>query len=89
MSEIVNLGDYGMQQKIKELTEVAAGFRDAIERCDVGQLPVGFDNFPFGSSGDAVLLLGTYLKRNGYGDFDYMSAERGDASKNTYCTHAW
>ena len=81
--------DYAMQQQIEELTEVAACFRDAIERCDVSQLPVTFENFPFGSCGDAVLLLGTYLRKNGHGDFYYMSAESGDASKNTYCTHAW
>lgn len=60
----------------------AKKFRDAIVRAGKGVL-LTLDNFPFGSCGDASILLAEYLEELGYGSFDYVCGSRNDSS------HAW
>lgn len=69
-----------------KIFKICSAFRKAIEiRKD--QLGVVFKNFPAGSCGDTTLLLGTFLKHIGYGDFYYKFkeiSENGDSK-----SHAW
>nr|WP_319390503.1 hypothetical protein [uncultured Cohaesibacter sp.] len=69
------------------LTKMAGQFRKAIEITPIKSLPVTMKNFPFGSCGDATLLLGHYLKSNGFGIFQYALGERGAGEKRH--SHAW
>lgn len=76
---------------LERIRSLAARFRAAIERCDRQTLPVGFEQFPRGSCGDAALLLGTYLAAQGLGGFEYVSGSRGrrDIDPPTWQSHAW
>ena len=67
----------------------AERFRVALERTDESLLPESLNNFPYGSGGDASILLGTYLLESGLGKFDYVAGERGSKAKNTWRSHAW
>lgn len=58
-------------------------FRRAIEVCDKKLLPCTFSKFPRGSCGDATCLLAKFLEEEGFGQFDYVSGDRGKWS------HAW
>ncbi|PKK89945.1 MAG: hypothetical protein CVV64_11465 [Candidatus Wallbacteria bacterium HGW-Wallbacteria-1] len=53
-----------------KLLKAATKFRDAIEKCHKGLKLLRFENFPRGSCGDTVYLLGRYLKDQGIGSFD-------------------
>ena len=68
---------------INKLIALATVFRAAIEKCDPKPLPEALENFPFGSCGDATLLLAKYLEQNNCGKFYYMLGERSGKS------HAW
>ncbi len=72
------------RNKIKTLSEK---FRQAILRCDRSELPYSFDNFPANSCSEASRLLGTYLKDNGFGDFNFVKGKRGHG--DTLETHYW
>ena len=71
--------------------DAAERFRKAIEETDKSTLPIALKEFPYGSSGDVVPLLGTFLIESGLGEFDYVSGqrERGSIADNTWHTHAW
>lgn len=74
----------------KTLFEYCVIFRNAIERTDKLRLPIiSFRKFPVGSCGDAVLLLGHYLKNQGFGEFDYMLGELDYEINGQYLPHAW
>ena len=73
---------------LTRVTSLAVRFRTAIEKCDPSRLPIGFQKFPRGSCGDAVLLLGTFLKEQGAGTFTYVVGERGKKGR-TWRSHAW
>lgn len=64
-------------------------FRRALENCPKNLLPISFERFPIGSCGDATLLLGKYLQKKGFGDFDYILGESGTHSDDTWHSHAW
>lgn len=66
---------------------LASRFREAIEACDPKHLTIGLEDFPRGSCGDASLLLGTYLREHGRGDFTYILAERREG--DSWFSHAW
>lgn len=68
---------------MEQLEILARGFREAIERTPVNQLPISFQNFPAGACGDATLLLGHYLKAQGLSASNYVLGMR-----DSY-THAW
>ena len=61
----------------------AKSFKEAIQKCDKKLLPITFKEFPKGSCGDAVLLLGKYLSDVGLGEFDYVLGGVNEKS------HAW
>ena len=74
------------------IRDLATEFRRAIEACDRTSLGIGMAEFPLGACGDATLLLGTYLREQGYGDFDYVLGYRPpepDDEWGTRTTHAW
>jgi hypothetical protein len=71
------------------LRDCAARFRDAIERCDPQQLSIAMQDFPKGSCGDAVPLLGTYLAEQGLGKFTYVLGRRDCGGINGQHFHAW
>jgi hypothetical protein len=64
--------------------------RAAIEGWPKHQLPIQFQAFPAGACGDSALILGTYLEEQcALGDFEYVSAERGTRSNDSWTSHAW
>ncbi|MFD8077385.1 hypothetical protein ACFV3E_32595 [Streptomyces sp. NPDC059718] len=67
---------------MSELRTLALGFRQAIVDCPDPGL-VSLERFPYGSCGDASILLGQYLYENGQGVWTYVSAWENRAS------HAW
>ncbi|MGW3245353.1 hypothetical protein [Streptomyces sp. NPDC001070] len=67
---------------MSELRTLAVGFRQAILDCPDPGL-VSLERFPYGSCGDASILLGQYLYENGLGVWTYVSAWENRAS------HAW
>lgn len=73
----------------KTLFECCVIFRNAIEKTDKKRLPISFEDFPDGSCGDAVLLLGHYLKNQGFGEFDYMLGELDTEINGQYPSHTW
>ncbi|MET4214219.1 hypothetical protein [Bradyrhizobium sp. LA2.1] len=66
-----------------EIRELAAEFREAIERCPRERLPITFADCPRGACGDATLLLAKHLERNGHTGFVYVLGMRNGGS------HAW
>ena len=74
---------------LERLTNAVRLFRYAIEASDKRRFPASLKQFPRGSCGDAVLLHGTYLMQNDFGEFSYVSGERGDCRNNTWISHAW
>lgn len=72
-------------QELDDIADVhaaAARCRSAIES-RTNLRSVGLASFPVGSCGDASLLLGTYLKDSGLGEWTYHSGSRGQQ------THGW
>ncbi|MFD3457551.1 hypothetical protein ACFWVC_35915 [Streptomyces sp. NPDC058691] len=67
---------------MSELRTLALGLRQAILDCPNPGL-VSLERFPYGSCGDASILLGQYLHENGLGVWRYVSAWENGAS------HAW
>lgn len=67
----------------------ATRFRAAIEQCNPNLLSGRLQEFPDGSDGDAVPLLGAYLADQGFGDFQFMIGHRRDDSPHGRHTHAW
>jgi len=63
-------------------------FREAIERTPKQGLIISLKDFPEGSCGDAVLLLGHFLTAKGFGKFDYMVGNYVKKDKS-YWGHAW
>ena len=60
---------------LDNLTELATQFRQMIENADRSNLTVEFKNFPFGSCGDASILLAQYLTDSGYETPIYVSGQ--------------
>lgn len=71
-----------------ELAKAAETFRAALENTPSAKLPIGLQAFPRGACGDASLLLGYYLKTQGFGTFDYVSGAGWDENGEWY-SHAW
>jgi len=75
---------------MEEITSKAVMFRAAIvETLEAGMLPETMLTFPRGCCGDASLLLGTYLKEVGLGNFTYVCGERGCQADGNWASHAW
>lgn len=55
---------------LKQINVLVTRFREAIEKCDRRVLFPSFENFPYGSCGEATVLLGIYLEEKGCGIFD-------------------
>lgn len=70
-------------KKIKKIEEIVSKFRLAIEHSNKDKLIISLHKFPKGSCLDATLLLGTYLRSLGLGEFLYESGWRENHS------HAW
>lgn len=73
----------GTENKIEIIKNYCIIFRSAIEKCDKKLMPISFRNFPNGSCGDTVTLLGTYLFDNYMGEFNYVVGCKNGKS------HAW
>lgn len=73
----------------KTLFEHCVVFRNAIEMTDKKSLPISLQEFPHGSCGDAVLLLGHYLSKQGFGKFDYMLGDLDYEIGGYYPSHSW
>jgi len=71
-----------------KIREAAVNFRNAIELCSAS-LGVAFNNFPKGSCGDTVLMLGTYLIDMNLGKFQYVLGNLGSHKNGTWKSHAW
>jgi hypothetical protein len=69
------------------IREMAVRFREAIQKCDMSELPISLANFPTGSCADASMLFGTYLKENGITGFILIKGKRGEG--NSLETHYW
>jgi hypothetical protein len=69
--------------RVEKIKNAATKFRLAIEGLDRSQLSDGFSRFPWGACSDASLLLAAFLKDEGFGTFELVSAH-GKAG-----THAW
>jgi len=70
-------------EELKTIRKAAADFRRAIVFSNLAEMPIAFRQFPRGSSGDAALLLGTYLSELGLGNFTYVCGWRDESS------HGW
>lgn len=68
---------------MNDLYEACLKFRNALNRAPREKLSISFKEFPHGSCGDTCLILGSYLHKSGFGDFDYVCGERNEYS------HAW
>lgn len=79
------MGDPGLQR----ITDIAKALRETILLTPRAKRPIGLLEFPLGSCGDTVLLLGTFLSQAGFGEFSYVSAGREDIEKKAWETHAW
>jgi len=73
-----------MEDRIRDL---AVQFREAIQNCDMTELPLSLAEFPIGSCADASILLGTYFKDNGINGFVLIKGIRGEG--NSLETHYW
>jgi hypothetical protein len=73
---------------IESIAGLAATLRAAILSTPYSERPICLRDFPHGSCGDATLLLGTWLSEQGWGDFVYISAERGTLAGEIW-THGW
>ncbi len=85
----MNLEDWITDSQINELKTVASIFRAAIESCELKNLSIGFETFPYGSCGDATLLLGTYLIEQGFDPFHYVCGEKRNTATDDWHPHAW
>jgi hypothetical protein len=74
-------------ETIKQIRNLATKFRIGVEKCDRRSLPITFKEFPRGACGDAALLLGKYLKNEGFGSFQYVCGIR--RLRHTNQEHAW
>lgn len=75
--------------RLQLITDIAAALRDSILLTPRAERPVGLRDFPAGSCGDTALLLGTMLSEAGFGEFNCVSAERGDKRDRTWRSHGW
>jgi len=73
--------------KVTELTKLATEFRRMIENSDWSKLTMEFEYFPFGSCGDASILLAQYLLDEGFDTPTYVSAQLNLRERNP--GHAW
>lgn len=60
------------------IREAATRFRLAIETTEKSRLSAGFRLFPWGSCGDASVLLGKFLEDQGLGDFTLVIGRSAD-----------
>jgi hypothetical protein len=82
--------DQTEESRLAQLRDAATRFRLAIERCDLKRLTVCMRDFPVGSCGDAMPLLGTYFIEQGLGTFSYVLGERAtNDSIDGHRSHAW
>lgn len=72
---------------LQNLTTRFYEFRTALEIFPKKGLLLPFDDFPFGTCGDASLLLAKYFENCGLGNFRYIS---GTIRENgSFQSHAW
>jgi len=64
-------------------------FKRTIESINPKERPIGLQAFPKGACSDASFLLGSYLTRLGYGQFNVVCGKRGSVIENTRTSHAW
>ena len=74
---------------MKEIEDIAIKFRNVILSTEKDSRPIGLQDFPNGSCGDASRLLGTYLEEKGFGKFFVVSGERGSKQDNKWKSHTW
>ena len=74
---------------IRKIELQAKRFRDALESCESSQLPVGLQDFPRGSCGDASLLLAKHLQSQRLWPLTYVCGELAAGEKQQFQTHAW
>lgn len=64
---------------IQDIEIAAANFRDAIE--EISPSLESFETFPRGCCGIASLMLGTYLKELGFGEFQIVTGSYGSEAE--------
>lgn len=69
--------------ELEAITRLATEFRNLLATHPKDDLPVGFRYFPLGACGDASLVLGRFLRDQGFGSWRYMMGIREND------THAW
>ncbi|MBK0379329.1 hypothetical protein [Mucilaginibacter segetis] len=69
-----------------DLLNFVENVKNALEDDEVKKSYVGFYDFPRGACMDASILLGILLGRQGFGDFDLVSASY---DRERFFTHAW
>lgn len=80
----INVPTMQIEDNHEQLVHLATRFRAAIINSQLVRKPfITFDYFPLGACGNTARLLAEYLREHGYGDFDYVTGERGGR------THAW
>ena len=67
---------------ISKIKNAAIVFRNSIENCSQS-LGLSFEQFPLGSCGDTVPLLGTYLIEQKLGKFQYVDGYFGKHEDGT------
>ena len=72
---------------LDKFTKAATQFRSMIENADWSKLTMEFEYFPFGSCGDASILLAQYLIDEGFDTPTYVSAQLNLRDRNP--GHAW
>lgn len=78
-----------LDPRLQGISDIATALRYAILSTPRPKRPIGLLEFPLGSCGDTVLLLGTLLSEAGFGEFSYVSVGREDIEKKAWQTHAW
>jgi hypothetical protein len=73
---------------VERVRSLATAFRNAIEKCERSKLPASFGQFPHGSCGDTVLLLGAFFIDKLGVTFGHVYGEWG-TSVEDFATHAW
>lgn len=75
-----------MRNLDEALQHAISSFRFALASLPANARTIGLAEFPRGSCGDASDLLGLFLAERGFGQWQWIGAERYD---RRYCSHAW
>ncbi|MDO6745913.1 hypothetical protein [Gilvimarinus sp. 1_MG-2023] len=69
---------------MKNIEEICSKFIKAINGIEPLKRHMSFKDFPSGSCGSSTEIIGTYLKQNGFGDFQYI-----EGSTKKIGSHVW